>query len=272
MRKKIIAEIITETQSCLEHFCSGDGDYAISRLADNVVWIGGDGSEILFGSRNVAEEIRLSAAMNPYSRMSRQEFICVYHDSVCCVISGRFTATADRNGSELVQAKQSVTFLWNVREGTGRIAYIHAANPAGIANSRKVIPKAMESAGYHFLRKILSDKENKPTGIRRKNVSFRMSDGGTRFISTDEIIYAEAQNHDTRICLYGEKFIARMIWKDFLNVIGKGFIRVHRSYCINPRYVRALKPDQIEMITGDVIPVSKYKSREVYQELYRWNS
>lgn len=44
-----------------------------------------------------------------------------------------------------------------------------------------------------------------------------------------------------------------------------GFIRVHRSYLVNYKYIRSIRPAQIVMDDGTVIPISRYRAEAIRQ-------
>ena len=48
---------------------------------------------------------------------------------------------------------------------------------------------------------------------------------------------------------------------------GKGFVRCHTSYLVNLFYIKGVKKLDIELITGDHIPVSQPKRKEFMEKL-----
>ena len=47
----------------------------------------------------------------------------------------------------------------------------------------------------------------------------------------------------------------------------KGFVRCHTSYLVNLFYIKGVKKLDIELITGDHIPVSQPKRKEFMEKL-----
>ncbi len=87
--------------------------------------------------------------------------------------------------------------------------------------------------------------------------------GHIRFIFVGEIEYAEASGHYTIVFTITEKIIIKMTWKTFLDMIDNKFIRVHRSYVVQRSYIKLIKSNEILLLSGKSVPVS----RQCYKEL-----
>lgn len=48
---------------------------------------------------------------------------------------------------------------------------------------------------------------------------------------------------------------------------GKGFARCHTSYIVNLFFVKGVKKLEIELITGEIIPISQPKRKEFMEQL-----
>ncbi|MGN0634057.1 MAG: LytR/AlgR family response regulator transcription factor [Oscillospiraceae bacterium] len=111
---------------------------------------------------------------------------------------------------------------------------------------------------FSVLDKYLSKKQNKSLGIIVKTAE------ATTHISFDDIIYIEAQ---------GRKTLVKLISADTLeceNGIGylsdklsDSFVRCHRSYIVNLRYVRSIGKTEIALDSGESLPLS----RRLYKEI-----
>ncbi|ASK31182.1 DNA-binding response regulator [Chryseobacterium sp. T16E-39] len=89
------------------------------------------------------------------------------------------------------------------------------------------------------------------------------SGGLQRKIMLADIIYFESSGNDVKVFLKGN---ADIIAKDKISELesvlsGKGFIRVHRSFMINSRYVTAFNNDEV-IVEGNSIPVGRTYKRE----------
>lgn len=91
---------------------------------------------------------------------------------------------------------------------------------------------------------------------------------GIEFIDIGDIIYLEANDNYTTIRLKNaNKIIASKTLREFDEMLtGKGFLRVHNSYCVHlkyiKRYIRA-NGGQLELINGIIINVSRSKKEQL---------
>ncbi|WP_326984404.1 response regulator transcription factor [Chryseobacterium sp. MYb264] len=86
--------------------------------------------------------------------------------------------------------------------------------------------------------------------------------GFNRKIKLDEIIYFESQGNDIRIILGDENFLASKISIAELadRLQNKGFVRIHRSFIINSKWVSAINNNEI-LLEQFTIPVGRsYKN------------
>ncbi len=86
-------------------------------------------------------------------------------------------------------------------------------------------------------------------------------------ISTDDILYAESDNH--RIMIYlknGKKFSKHMTLNAFEKTLNSNdFCRVHQSYLVNSKYVESVVRYEARLTNNITVPVSKsrYKNANV---------
>lgn len=77
-------------------------------------------------------------------------------------------------------------------------------------------------------------------------------------IDRNEIIYAES--NDSEVWIYateGRKFRNKTGISQWENILGDGFIRVHRSYIVNKSFVISMSMDSLTLSEGITIPISR---------------
>ncbi|WP_261510475.1 LytR/AlgR family response regulator transcription factor [Chryseobacterium paludis] len=89
------------------------------------------------------------------------------------------------------------------------------------------------------------------------------SEGLQRKILLNEIIYFEGNGNDVKVVLKGSlHIVAKNKISELNDVLSeKGFIRVHRSFLINSRYVTAFNNDEV-LLEKSSIPVGRSYKRE----------
>jgi len=79
------------------------------------------------------------------------------------------------------------------------------------------------------------------------------------------ILYVEAQQKDVRIVTRDGDIKIRYRISSLEKEL-EGFIKIHRSYLVNPIYVKSVKEREWIMENDESLPVSKYRREEVRQE------
>ena len=86
-------------------------------------------------------------------------------------------------------------------------------------------------------------------------------------LNVRNILYIEAQKKSIRIVMVDEELeIKYQISRLEKLLIRYGFIKVHRSYLVNPAYIRSIKSREVVLNNNNMIPVSKYRMEEVRNE------
>lgn len=92
---------------------------------------------------------------------------------------------------------------------------------------------------------------------------------GRRRISCSEVVYAEAADRATRLILTGarEESVS-MKFSDLAAMLPeRQFVRSHRSYLVNLEHVSYVRNREVELTTGAVLPVSRYRLDELQRRM-----
>ena len=139
-------------------------------------------------------------------------------------------------------------------------------SPSGIISEKKLPPMlinpaflglilmALSIGDYYWSRwldKRFKEKDRTITFFsERKSVTLRLAD----------IAYVESNDTEVRIVtISGESFRNKTGISQWENLLGDGFLRIHRSYLVNTSYASLSSPDFVT-VSGKDLPVSrKYK-------------
>lgn len=134
------------------------------------------------------------------------------------------------------------------------------------------------SALHYLLKPISSDKlfevldraykvicEEKPP----ETVVFRAGMETLRFKLSD-IEYIVALGHSTVLSADGKTYDLSVPISEAEKVLGEGFIRCHRSYIVNLKYVSAVSGGTLTLDSGVKIPVSRGSKKAVAEEFVRY--
>ena len=98
--------------------------------------------------------------------------------------------------------------------------------------------------------------------VRKESITIRS--GGEIFsISLPELVYLEVVDHDLKaVCTTGTLVCRASMGETEKKLMGKGFFRVHKGYCVNLSHIDRVTADGILVSTGEELPVSKHRRRE----------
>ncbi len=84
-------------------------------------------------------------------------------------------------------------------------------------------------------------------------------------INAKQIVYVESYQHSQYVYVNGqERFeICSRMEKVEQTLADNGFIRVHKGYIVNYRYIKRIANSELLLTTGQVLPVSRTRKKEV---------
>jgi hypothetical protein len=119
--------------------------------------------------------------------------------------------------------------------------------------------------GVHMLKLAIPEVENKS-----KILTFKTLEFGDMDIIAEEILYFSASNHNVIIHFTHKEFSIRKALNDLENEMREfHFVRPHRGYFVNLRYIQSIKPRAIFLENGVKIPIGRgnfERVKEVYRE------
>jgi len=87
-------------------------------------------------------------------------------------------------------------------------------------------------------------------------------------VYTKAIRYVETEGRNTRIYTQGEKILSYKPMKAHEQTLFEPyFARCHKGFIVNLLFFRKLEQNDMVLITGEKIPVSRYRKKEVLQKL-----
>lgn len=91
---------------------------------------------------------------------------------------------------------------------------------------------------------------------------------GQRRIPIPQILYGEALERAVALRLRDGQEMLAMKFADFAALLPqRQFALCHRSYVVNLACVAYIRSRELELVTGDILPVSKYRRKQVQEAL-----
>lgn len=95
---------------------------------------------------------------------------------------------------------------------------------------------------------------------------------GERDVAVDSICYVESQLHKLLFHMVGQKKVQYSLYgklDDFQNeLLQYGFIRVHKSFLVNSRYIENIANYRVYLKNRDTIPIPREKNQMVKERYY----
>lgn len=95
------------------------------------------------------------------------------------------------------------------------------------------------------------------------HVTLHVEDGPVEaLLRAKDIYYIEAQDKRVRVVLKNTAFSDRRGIDEVAQALeGEDFFRVHRSYLINLRYVGRIDKNEVQLVSGETIPLSRLRKK-----------
>lgn len=107
-------------------------------------------------------------------------------------------------------------------------------------------------------------------GREDKRVTFTW---GKKIVScyVDDIYYVEAELKNTSIRYYESEMLVHLPFSKVEQLLEQeSFIKIHRSYLVNCRYIQGFDERSVHLGNGAVLPVSKYRMEEVHRQYLKY--
>lgn len=131
---------------------------------------------------------------------------------------------------------------------------------------RFIVKPVQEEKFLRYFRQALEE-------LRRGKDDFKYSSQKVLYkIAYDRILYFESKGRSVRICqIDGEgQFYGKLDQvEQELEGNNAGFIRIHKSYLVNSRYVKQISYKQVILMDGTRLPVSESRGRQIQDSLFK---
>lgn len=91
-------------------------------------------------------------------------------------------------------------------------------------------------------------------------------------LAADQIVYLESRNHVTVIRTPEASYTVYEKLSDIIQRLPEGFVRCHKSYAVNMRYIRRLETGKLQLDNGLVLRISRSFSTSTKETVFRYLS
>lgn len=231
-------------------------------LDQNFVWIGAYEFQYLAGKEAFLKSIRKESE-EPSIQVSQEEYHLLAHSGSLWSIYGRFTVTAVQDDGTFLMAKVRNTFVWREENNHLILMHIHGSHARDVPLEYKEMPSLQHEereAWFDYLKRV--DRLMGPP----KRICFKTTDGIYRFLLPAEILYITAENKTCTVYTLNGSFTTRIPLKE-AEQMSTLFIRIHRAYLVNIRFVLTSCRYRVTMSDGSELPIGKERYLDVREQL-----
>ena len=247
------------TRQVIESFYHQDLNLLIQKLHPDVTWIGAADGECIKGYEQVCEYIKNIDV--PRCDILKKEFQVVANSDDIFIVAGCMKVAASQGRGEILGAVQRITLIWKTEEQKFKLLHFHVSNPIESQKNNERFSHSMGTETYEYVKKLLSQN-------RSRLIAYGKHDR-TYVIRNKDIVYIEAENTDSVIHCLNRDILSRESISDLEKKVGEGFIKTHRSFIVNSRYITGIKRYQLAISQGIELPIPEKKYREIKEKVLR---
>lgn len=264
MKKDIERRCVELTQTAITRFWQRDPEYVLSLCSDDVMWISPDQDRYMRGLDEVSADFRKAVHDIKSSHISHAQFSVAQNCGDACSVAGRYMVTTDEETGVFLQSHERCQFNWERKGGELRIVSIFVSWPR---DQRVPDEKCRVDSINKVARRYLEARIAAQSDKRR--LVFPDVNGPIRFVSLNEVLWVGAKRKHTIIHTVSGDYEASIGLSEVERSLGPGFVRVHRSFIVNPSYVALIERREVVMSDDTRVPVPEKRHAEVAARLMR---
>lgn len=254
-------EVLALTKDFVRHFWSGDVKWCASVLAPEFIWIGAQAEQMGLNASNFEKTHSAIIKEAPHVALMNEKYSLIDIPAPKVFITtAEYFGYTEPTAQEAFAGAQRCTFIWKQTPQGLKLVHYHVSNPLSVSKKGENFPTSFSKEVYRYTL-LLSSRRCYRSTVELKDIL-----GNVHVLRLAEIVYLEAQKQSTIVHTSEGSFRLREgITKvaDMLNEVDPvALVRIHRSYVVNPLYVKTIKSDAIELTTKQTLPLSNRRRSE----------
>jgi len=109
------------------------------------------------------------------------------------------------------------------------------------------------------------------TKVEQEEKEHKIVQLGNQLIDIDSILYAKAEGSYTHIYTMEKDFLECIyLYRTLKKINSQSFIRVHKSYIINMKYIKKIYSNNVLLINNSRIPLSRLLKKDITEQFYNY--
>lgn len=108
-----------------------------------------------------------------------------------------------------------------------------------------------------------------PAFVKQQNASFPVHKfGKVLWINSCEVTYLQGEGNYTFVhTMGGKRYLLSKSLRIVHQMINSDFVRIHKSFLVNPVHVSKRSLHAIELTDGKIIPIARRRAKDVHSSL-----
>ena len=246
------------TRQVIEEFFYGNPEKVLQNFHPDVTWIGAANGQCIRGAEKVSQYI--SHMELPRCEVFQKEYQVVAHSDDMYVVAGWMEIGASQGESGKLSVVQRITFIWKKEEDRLKLLHFHVSNPVEFQENSEYFLRPAGKGTFVYVKKLYSQK--------RRLIACGKHDQ-TYVLWNKDIVYIEAENTNSVIHCLNRDILSRESISILEKKLGEDFIKTHRSFIVNSRYITGIRRYQLAVRQGIELPIPEKKYREIKEKVLR---
>lgn len=246
------------TRQVIEEFFYGNPEKILQNFHPDVTWIGAANGQCIRGAEKVSQYI--SHMELPRCEVFQKEYQVVAHSDDMYVVAGWMEIGVSQGESGKLSVVQRITFIWKKEEDRLKLLHFHVSNPVEFQENSEYFLRPAGKGTFEYVKKLYSQK--------RRLIACGKHDQ-TYVLWNKDIVYIEAENTNSVIHCLNRDILSRESISILEKKLGEDFIKTHRSFIVNSRYITGIRRYQLAVRQGIELPIPEKKYREIKEKVLR---
>lgn len=242
-------EVVDLTRAAIHAFILRDLAAFTTYLDEDFTFVADDAPMFLRGKRQFWAAVQLEAQAPP-AHITQEEYTLLAHERRLWVTFGRFQVESPPQSATI-----HFTFVWQQQENHLRLLHANAAHARPTALAWQGMPPAPQAHIFDPSEPAGTPPAQPAQEAPRRG--YRDPAGYIRYLADGEILFFRSEGKFCWIHAAGHPPFP--IRSGLGDMEYPGFLRIHRSYVVNLRYVQSIRRYRATLTDGRELPIGQEK-------------
>lgn len=258
--------LISRSSLVFHSYFDRDINQFVELLDPNFVWIGSYEFQFTKGIQEflaITKEEQNELQAQVYD----EEYHILSHDGNTWVVYGSFSASAWMDEKTFLYTKQRATYIWKWVNNDFKLLHLHCTMTRDIPLVGDFNIKDIHTCEkpdlrwYDYMLRVENERNT-----QRKHMTLKDNNGDIHYLLPAEILGVSISYRVATVYTASGNFFVHQTLNTIMDIF-PNLMKVHKSWLVNPIYVRQVKRYQILLSNGLEVPIGKSRYNEIREQL-----